>query len=55
MMVTTPFCRNQKDKTKQQKILGNIPETSHKDETTEDNTDMFDREGQQNRRQHKHF
>ena len=25
----------------------NIPETSHKDETTEDNTDMFDTEGQQ--------
>ena len=25
----------------------NIPETSHKDETTEDNTDLFDTEGQQ--------
>ena len=25
----------------------NIPETSHKDDTTEDNTDMFDTEGQQ--------
>ena len=27
--------------------IRNIPETSHKDETTEDNTDMFDTEGQQ--------
>ena len=37
MMVTTPFCTNQKDKTKQQKIVG-TSETL--DETTEDNTEM---------------
>ena len=37
MMVTTPFCRNQKDKTKQQKIVG-TSETFG--ETTEDNTEI---------------